>query len=153
MTCLSLRAQQELCFVPTRFGFIQDKYSASAFNFPAENKPQYIHVTGELCCPSEWRWQALHQMASGQVADASKGEAAVLVSGSSRTARKQEEPPVSSPLCVPMYLYPSLAAAGHRRKRACLGFLLLPCSHCPGGPTPASAWLMATASPKPSQLV
>uniref|UniRef100_A0A4W3HH08 DEP domain containing 5, GATOR1 subcomplex subunit n=1 Tax=Callorhinchus milii TaxID=7868 RepID=A0A4W3HH08_CALMI len=30
-----------------RFGFIQDKYSASAFNFPAENKPQYIHVTGE----------------------------------------------------------------------------------------------------------
>lgn len=30
-----------------RFGFVQDKYSASAFNFPAENKPQYIHVTGE----------------------------------------------------------------------------------------------------------
>ncbi|OXB73308.1 UNVERIFIED_CONTAM: hypothetical protein H355_008284 [Colinus virginianus] len=28
-----------------RFGFVQDKYSASAFNFPAENKPQYIHVT------------------------------------------------------------------------------------------------------------
>jgi len=26
---------------------VQDKYSASAFNFPAENKPQYIHVTGE----------------------------------------------------------------------------------------------------------
>lgn len=26
---------------------MQDKYSASAFNFPAENKPQYIHVTGE----------------------------------------------------------------------------------------------------------
>lgn len=43
----------------------------------------------------EWRWRALHQIASGQVADASKGEAAVLVSGSSRTpqtARKQEEP-------------------------------------------------------------
>uniref|UniRef100_A0A663M9E5 GATOR1 complex protein DEPDC5 n=1 Tax=Athene cunicularia TaxID=194338 RepID=A0A663M9E5_ATHCN len=32
-----------------RFGFVQDKYSASAFNFPAENKPQYIHVTGEQC--------------------------------------------------------------------------------------------------------
>lgn len=31
-----------------RFGFVQDKYSASAFNFPAENKPQYIHVTGEM---------------------------------------------------------------------------------------------------------
>lgn len=31
-----------------RFGFVQDKYSASAFNFPAENKPQYIHVTGEV---------------------------------------------------------------------------------------------------------
>uniref|UniRef100_A0A4W3GX56 DEP domain containing 5, GATOR1 subcomplex subunit n=1 Tax=Callorhinchus milii TaxID=7868 RepID=A0A4W3GX56_CALMI len=31
-----------------RFGFIQDKYSASAFNFPAENKPQYIHVTGTV---------------------------------------------------------------------------------------------------------
>lgn len=30
-----------------RFGFVQDKYSASAFNFPAETKPQYIHVTGE----------------------------------------------------------------------------------------------------------
>uniref|UniRef100_A0A8D2FMH9 GATOR1 complex protein DEPDC5 n=1 Tax=Theropithecus gelada TaxID=9565 RepID=A0A8D2FMH9_THEGE len=30
-----------------RFGFVQDKYSASAFNFPAENKPQYIHVTGK----------------------------------------------------------------------------------------------------------
>uniref|UniRef100_A0A8C3TAP4 GATOR1 complex protein DEPDC5 n=1 Tax=Chelydra serpentina TaxID=8475 RepID=A0A8C3TAP4_CHESE len=29
-----------------RFGFVQDKYSASAFNFPSENKPQYIHVTG-----------------------------------------------------------------------------------------------------------
>ncbi|EPY81081.1 DEP domain-containing protein 5 [Camelus ferus] len=26
-----------------RFGFVQDKYSAAAFNFPAENKPQYIH--------------------------------------------------------------------------------------------------------------
>lgn len=34
-----------VCF--SRFGFVQDKYSASAFNFPAENKPQYIHVTGE----------------------------------------------------------------------------------------------------------
>lgn len=31
-----------------RFGFIQDKYSASAFNFPSENKPQYIHVTGTV---------------------------------------------------------------------------------------------------------
>uniref|UniRef100_A0A8C3FXA6 GATOR1 complex protein DEPDC5 n=1 Tax=Chrysemys picta bellii TaxID=8478 RepID=A0A8C3FXA6_CHRPI len=32
-----------------RFGFVQDKYSASAFNFPSENKPQYIHVTGKQC--------------------------------------------------------------------------------------------------------
>ncbi|XP_060048727.1 GATOR1 complex protein DEPDC5 isoform X2 [Erinaceus europaeus] len=31
-----------------RFGFVQDKYSASAFNFPAESKPQYIHVTGTV---------------------------------------------------------------------------------------------------------
>ncbi|XP_038649235.1 GATOR complex protein DEPDC5 isoform X2 [Scyliorhinus canicula] len=31
-----------------RFGFVQDKYTASAFNFPAENKPQYIHVTGTV---------------------------------------------------------------------------------------------------------
>ncbi|XP_053326258.1 GATOR complex protein DEPDC5 isoform X1 [Spea bombifrons] len=31
-----------------RFGFIQDKYTASAFNFPSENKPQYIHVTGAV---------------------------------------------------------------------------------------------------------
>ena len=31
-----------------RFGFVQDKYSVSAFNFPAENKPQYIHVTGTV---------------------------------------------------------------------------------------------------------
>ncbi|XP_017552757.1 GATOR complex protein DEPDC5 isoform X3 [Pygocentrus nattereri] len=31
-----------------RFGFVQDKFSASAFNFPAENKPQYIHVTGTV---------------------------------------------------------------------------------------------------------
>ncbi|XP_063310608.1 GATOR1 complex protein DEPDC5 isoform X4 [Pelobates fuscus] len=31
-----------------RFGFIQDKYSASAFNFSSENKPQYIHVTGTV---------------------------------------------------------------------------------------------------------
>ncbi|KAM4807782.1 GATOR1 complex protein DEPDC5 isoform 3-T3 [Rhinophrynus dorsalis] len=31
-----------------RFGFIQDKYSASAFIFPSENKPQYIHVTGTV---------------------------------------------------------------------------------------------------------
>lgn len=30
----------------TRFGFVHDKFSASAFNFPSENKPQYIHVTG-----------------------------------------------------------------------------------------------------------
>lgn len=29
-----------------RFGFVHDKFSASAFNFPSENKPQYIHVTG-----------------------------------------------------------------------------------------------------------
>lgn len=35
------------CLYFFRFGFVQDKYSASAFNFPAENKPQYIHVTGE----------------------------------------------------------------------------------------------------------
>lgn len=35
------------CFVFCRFGFVQDKYSPSAFNFPGENKPQYIHVTGE----------------------------------------------------------------------------------------------------------
>lgn len=36
------------CVCPyRRFGFVQDKYSVSAFNFPAENKPQYIHVTGE----------------------------------------------------------------------------------------------------------
>ncbi|XP_069367186.1 GATOR1 complex protein DEPDC5 isoform X8 [Paralichthys olivaceus] len=31
-----------------RFGFVHDKFSASAFNFPSENKPQYIHVTGTL---------------------------------------------------------------------------------------------------------
>ncbi|XP_034038608.1 GATOR complex protein DEPDC5 isoform X2 [Thalassophryne amazonica] len=31
-----------------RFGFMQDKFSASAFNFPSENKPQYIHVTGTV---------------------------------------------------------------------------------------------------------
>lgn len=31
-----------------RFGFVHDKVSASAFNFPAENKPQYIHVTGTV---------------------------------------------------------------------------------------------------------
>ncbi|CAL8347051.1 unnamed protein product [Merluccius merluccius] len=31
-----------------RFGFVQDKFSASAFNFPAENKPQFIHVTGTV---------------------------------------------------------------------------------------------------------
>lgn len=29
-----------------RFGFVHDKFSASTFNFPAENKLQYIHVTG-----------------------------------------------------------------------------------------------------------
>ncbi|XP_056677417.1 GATOR complex protein DEPDC5 isoform X3 [Monodelphis domestica] len=34
--------------VAHRFGFVQDKYSASAFNFPSENKPQYIHVTGTV---------------------------------------------------------------------------------------------------------
>ncbi|XP_041659148.1 GATOR complex protein DEPDC5 isoform X2 [Cheilinus undulatus] len=31
-----------------RFGFLHDKFSASAFNFPSENKPQYIHVTGTV---------------------------------------------------------------------------------------------------------
>ncbi|XP_028448314.1 GATOR complex protein DEPDC5 isoform X5 [Perca flavescens] len=31
-----------------RFGFVHDKYSASAFNFPSDNKPQYIHVTGTV---------------------------------------------------------------------------------------------------------
>ncbi|XP_068594356.1 GATOR1 complex protein DEPDC5 isoform X4 [Cebidichthys violaceus] len=31
-----------------RFGFVHDKVSASAFNFPSENKPQYIHVTGTV---------------------------------------------------------------------------------------------------------
>ncbi|XP_062870046.1 GATOR1 complex protein DEPDC5 isoform X2 [Trichomycterus rosablanca] len=31
-----------------RFGFVQDKFSTSTFNFPAENKPQYIHVTGTI---------------------------------------------------------------------------------------------------------
>ncbi|KAM9350042.1 GATOR1 complex protein DEPDC5 isoform 1-T1 [Symphorus nematophorus] len=31
-----------------RFGFVHDKFSASAFNFPADNKPQYIHVTGTV---------------------------------------------------------------------------------------------------------
>ncbi|KAM9844724.1 LOW QUALITY PROTEIN: GATOR1 complex protein DEPDC5 [Aulostomus maculatus] len=31
-----------------RFGFVNDKFSASAFNFPSENKPQYIHVTGTV---------------------------------------------------------------------------------------------------------
>ncbi|KAF7223401.1 GATOR1 complex protein DEPDC5 isoform X2 [Nothobranchius furzeri] len=31
-----------------RFGFVHDKFSASAFNFPAENKPQYIHVSGTV---------------------------------------------------------------------------------------------------------
>ncbi|XP_077150292.1 GATOR1 complex protein DEPDC5 isoform X7 [Ranitomeya variabilis] len=34
--------------IASRFGFIQDKYSASAFNFPSENRPQYIHVTGTV---------------------------------------------------------------------------------------------------------
>lgn len=32
----------------SRYGFVQDKFSASAFNFPSENKPQYIHVTGTM---------------------------------------------------------------------------------------------------------
>ncbi|XP_078121015.1 GATOR1 complex protein DEPDC5 isoform X11 [Sander vitreus] len=31
-----------------RFGFVHDKFSASAFNFPPDNKPQYIHVTGTV---------------------------------------------------------------------------------------------------------
>ncbi|XP_061588667.1 GATOR1 complex protein DEPDC5 isoform X4 [Cololabis saira] len=31
-----------------RFGFVHDKFSASTFNFPAENKLQYIHVTGTV---------------------------------------------------------------------------------------------------------
>ncbi|XP_051944324.1 GATOR complex protein DEPDC5 isoform X2 [Hippocampus zosterae] len=31
-----------------RFGFVLDKFSASAFNFPSENRPQYIHVTGTV---------------------------------------------------------------------------------------------------------
>ncbi|XP_066544990.1 GATOR1 complex protein DEPDC5 isoform X2 [Amia ocellicauda] len=31
-----------------RFGFIQDKFSASTFSFPADIKPQYIHVTGTV---------------------------------------------------------------------------------------------------------
>ncbi|KAL0965572.1 hypothetical protein UPYG_G00283080 [Umbra pygmaea] len=31
-----------------RFGFVQDKFSASTSNFPSENKPQYIHVTGTV---------------------------------------------------------------------------------------------------------
>ncbi|XP_034071492.1 GATOR complex protein DEPDC5 isoform X8 [Gymnodraco acuticeps] len=31
-----------------RFGFLHDKVSASAFNFPSENKPQYVHVTGTV---------------------------------------------------------------------------------------------------------
>ncbi|XP_023820575.1 GATOR complex protein DEPDC5 isoform X2 [Oryzias latipes] len=31
-----------------RFGFVQDKFSASGFNFPSESKPQYIHVTGTV---------------------------------------------------------------------------------------------------------
>ncbi|XP_077413370.1 GATOR1 complex protein DEPDC5 isoform X3 [Vanacampus margaritifer] len=32
----------------SRFGFVLDKFSASAFNFPSENRPQYIHVTGTV---------------------------------------------------------------------------------------------------------
>ncbi|CAL9688427.1 unnamed protein product [Knipowitschia caucasica] len=31
-----------------RFGFVNDKFSASAFSFPSENRPQYIHVTGTV---------------------------------------------------------------------------------------------------------
>ncbi|XP_053185290.1 GATOR complex protein DEPDC5 isoform X4 [Scomber japonicus] len=31
-----------------RFGFVHDKFSASSFNFPSDNKPQYIHVTGTV---------------------------------------------------------------------------------------------------------
>ncbi|KAM9322543.1 GATOR1 complex protein DEPDC5 isoform 3-T5 [Pholidichthys leucotaenia] len=31
-----------------RFGFVHDKFSASTFNFPSENKSQYIHVTGTV---------------------------------------------------------------------------------------------------------
>uniref|UniRef100_A0A8C3A8F9 DEP domain containing 5, GATOR1 subcomplex subunit n=1 Tax=Cyclopterus lumpus TaxID=8103 RepID=A0A8C3A8F9_CYCLU len=30
------------------FGFVHDKFSASSSNFPSENKPQYIHVTGTV---------------------------------------------------------------------------------------------------------
>nr|XP_061792421.1 GATOR1 complex protein DEPDC5-like isoform X1 [Nerophis lumbriciformis] len=31
-----------------RFGFVLDKFSASAFNFPSESRCQYIHVTGTV---------------------------------------------------------------------------------------------------------
>ncbi|XP_013864451.1 DEP domain-containing protein 5 [Austrofundulus limnaeus] len=31
-----------------RFGFVHDTFSSSTFNFHAENKPQYIHVTGTV---------------------------------------------------------------------------------------------------------
>ncbi|XP_077579911.1 GATOR1 complex protein DEPDC5 isoform X3 [Stigmatopora nigra] len=31
-----------------RFGFVLDKFSASSFNFPSENRPQYIHLTGTV---------------------------------------------------------------------------------------------------------
>ncbi|XP_061694755.1 GATOR1 complex protein DEPDC5 isoform X5 [Syngnathoides biaculeatus] len=31
-----------------RFGFVLDKFSASAFNFPSESRPQYIHITGTV---------------------------------------------------------------------------------------------------------
>lgn len=43
-----------LCpLVLRRFGFVHDKFSASTFNFPSENKPQYIHVTGRRRpCPA-----------------------------------------------------------------------------------------------------
>ncbi|XP_053135498.1 GATOR complex protein DEPDC5 isoform X4 [Hemicordylus capensis] len=34
--------------IAQRFGFVQDTYSTSAFIFPADNKPQYIHVTGTV---------------------------------------------------------------------------------------------------------
>lgn len=52
---LALEALTSVSSCPSvRFGFVQDKYSASAFNFPAENKPQYIHVTGEELQAKSW---------------------------------------------------------------------------------------------------
>lgn len=35
-------------FLPfCRFGFVHDNFSVSTFSFPSENKPQYIHLTGQ----------------------------------------------------------------------------------------------------------